>query len=84
MSDHAVLGQFDLGEEIDRFQPGEDLSGREPRQVHGPRGMPIWGEEFFGDAQPGRDDLEQVRARLIDALVEHLQTLQRDPAGPVD
>ena len=57
--------------EIFRIIDGQaDLSG------HGPRHMPVWGYEFFGD--DADDEVAHRRATdKVDRLVAYLRTLQR-------
>jgi hypothetical protein len=42
------------------------------------REMPIWGDEFFEDVPPTTPSLESVKARLIEVLVEYVETLQTE------
>ena len=37
--------------------------------------MPIWGDEFFEDAPSQAPNVEQMKRRLLDVLVEYLETL---------
>jgi mono/diheme cytochrome c family protein len=64
------------GSPLDRERLAATINGRESLRVHGPRSMPVWGEEFFSAAPPGTANLEEVRAGIIGALVDYLQTLQ--------
>jgi hypothetical protein len=38
--------------------------------------MPIWGVEFFEGVPPTTPNLEDVRLRLIEVLVQYLETIQ--------
>jgi hypothetical protein len=38
--------------------------------------MPIWGDEFFQDMPPNSPSPESAKRRLIEVLVEYLETLQ--------
>ncbi len=66
------------GTPLDRERIAGYIDGRLILGVHGAREMPIWGEEFFADAPSDTPNLEAVRRRLIDVLIEHLQSLQRE------
>lgn len=50
------------------------IDGRDPIKGHGGPDMPIWGDAFKRSSE--KYDEKAVKAR-IDALVEHLKTLQR-------
>lgn len=64
------------GTPLDRERLAKYIDGREMVALHGLREMPVWGEEFFGDAPPESPNLEQLRHRVIDLLIDHLETLQ--------
>ena len=66
------------GTPLDRERLADYIDGRRLVDVHGPREMPIWGEEFFEDVPPTTPNLERVKRRLIDVLVEYLETLQTE------
>lgn len=66
------------GTPLDRERVVEYIDGRGLVAVHGPREMPIWGEEFFEDVPETTPSVEQVKRRLIDVLVEYLETLQTE------
>jgi mono/diheme cytochrome c family protein len=53
------------------------IDGRDTRPPHGPRDMPVWGYEF---AKAGADSAaaRQQSQELIDRLVKHLSTLQKN------
>jgi mono/diheme cytochrome c family protein len=63
------------GTPLDRDQLAEYIDGRMLSSFHGPREMPIWGDEFFEDA-PGSRNVEMARKRLIEVLIGYLETLQ--------
>jgi mono/diheme cytochrome c family protein len=66
------------GTPLDRKALQQYVDGRQLLSLHGGREMPIWGTEFFAEVPPGTLNLETVRHHLIEALVEYLETLQRD------
>lgn len=66
------------GTPLDREPLAEYIDGRQLFGTHGPREMPIWGNEFFEDAPPTTPNLEGVKRRLIEVLVDHLETLQTE------
>lgn len=66
------------GTPLDRARLAEYIDGRRLVTAHGVREMPIWGEEFFEDAPPGTPSLEATRSRVIEVLVDYLQTLQAE------
>jgi mono/diheme cytochrome c family protein len=66
------------GTPLDRERVAEYIDGRGLLIAHGPREMPIWGEEFFEDVPETTPSVEQVKRRLIDVLVEYLETLQTE------
>lgn len=68
------------GTPLDRERLARYIDGRMLFSIHGPREMPIWGEEFFEGAPGGTPGLEEARHRLIEVLVDHLQRLQREQA----
>jgi hypothetical protein len=45
-------------------------------EAHGPRTMPVWGYEFYGDNADDEAAHEQA-ARTIDRLVTYLRSIQR-------
>jgi mono/diheme cytochrome c family protein len=54
------------------------IDGQAELSAHGPRHMPVWGYEFFGE------DLDDEGAhgqseRKVDALVNYLRSIQRAP-----
>jgi mono/diheme cytochrome c family protein len=52
------------------------IDGESPRAAHGPRHMPVWGYEFFG--QQGDDRLAHQQAtERVERLVSYVGTLQR-------
>jgi mono/diheme cytochrome c family protein len=64
------------GAPLDRERLAQYIDGRMLASFHGPREMPIWGDEFFEDAPPGAPSVEASKRRLIDVLIEYLETLQ--------
>lgn len=69
------------GSPLDRERLAAVVDGRGPRRVHGPRSMPVWGDEFFSEARPEMANLEETRAGLIAALIDYLQTFQTDASA---
>jgi len=52
------------------------IDGQAELQSHGPRHMPVWGYEFFGD--DADDEVAHRRAtERIDRLVAYLRSIQR-------
>ncbi|MGI9433073.1 MAG: c-type cytochrome [Myxococcota bacterium] len=70
------------GTPLDRKRLAEYIDGRMLTSYHGAesREMPIWGEEFFGDAPPDTVGIEGARRHLIRVLVNYLQRLQSEQA----
>lgn len=66
------------GTPLDREPLVEYIDGRWLVDVHGPREMPLWGQEFFEDAPPMAPGLEGVKRHLIEVLVGYLETLQTE------
>jgi mono/diheme cytochrome c family protein len=64
------------GTPLDRDDLAEHIDGRMLSDFHGLREMPVWGDEFFEDAPPGSRNVEMARRRLIEVLIEYLETLQ--------
>lgn len=56
----------------------ETIDGRGLIDAHGRREMPVWGYEFFVESGADRRAEREMHA-LIEKLVEHLRTLQREP-----
>jgi mono/diheme cytochrome c family protein len=54
------------------------IDGRRPVRGHGNADMPVWGDAFKRSGQGGSEDA--IKAR-IDALVEHIRSLQVLPAS---
>jgi mono/diheme cytochrome c family protein len=53
------------------------IDGQSELAAHGPRHMPVWGYEFFGD--DADDEIAHRRASgKIDRLVEYLRSIQRE------
>lgn len=66
------------GTPLDRERVAEYIDGRMLVDVHGPREMPVWGEEFFEDVPGSTPGLEAVKRRLVEVLVAYLETLQAE------
>ena len=66
------------GTPLDRTALHRYVDGRQLLTAHGASEMPVWGSEFFPDVAPGTLNLEEVKHMLIEALVEHLETLQSE------
>jgi mono/diheme cytochrome c family protein len=64
------------GTPLDRERLARTIDGRRLFGGHDPREMPIWGEEFFEGVPSTTPDLESAKRRLLEVLVEHLETLQ--------
>lgn len=58
------------------------VDGRDMRALHGPAGMPVWGEIFSAEATSTEDAATLARARL-DAIISFLRTVQRSPESGV-
>jgi mono/diheme cytochrome c family protein len=52
------------------------IDGQADTPTHGPRSMPVWGYEFYGD-DPDDEVAHKQASRLIDRLVKQLQRMQR-------
>ena len=67
------------GTPLDRERLTAYIDGRGLLEVHGPREMPVWGDEFFEDAPPLTPNLvEAAKHHLIAVLVEYLETIQTE------
>ena len=66
------------GTPLDRKKLAEYIDGRRLLDAHGPREMPIWGSEFFEDAPPTTPNVEGAKRRLIEVLVQYLESLQTE------
>jgi mono/diheme cytochrome c family protein len=66
------------GTPLDRERVAAYIDGRRLFEAHGPREMPIWGDEFFEDVPPNTHDLDPLKRRLVDVLVRYLETLQTE------
>lgn len=65
-------GQFPV-DEVFRI-----VDGQADLPAHGPRHMPVWGYEFFGD-DPDDEAAHRRATDKIDRLVNYLRSLQRVP-----
>ena len=52
------------------------VDGQADLRSHGPRHMPVWGYEFFGDA-PDDEVAHRQASDLVKRLVEYLRSIQR-------
>lgn len=52
------------------------VDGQADLTAHGPRHMPIWGYEFFGD-EPDDEAAHREATEKIERLVRYLQSIQR-------
>jgi mono/diheme cytochrome c family protein len=52
------------------------IDGQADLPAHGPRNMPVWGYEFFGD-DPDDEKAHREATEKIDRLVEFLRSIQR-------
>ena len=66
------------GTPLDRERLEEYVDGRVLLDAHGRTEMPVWGNEFFEEVPPGTPNLERVKHRLIEVLVDYLETLQTE------
>jgi mono/diheme cytochrome c family protein len=66
------------GTPLDREGLAEYIDGRRLMTFHSARDMPIWGKEFFEDAPADTPNLGAVKRRLIEVLIEHLESLQAE------
>jgi len=82
-----------LGEKYGRPLPSEPIAafidGRSDVKAHGPREMPVWGEQLY-PGKPGRSPApgtpsgklrEEARRGAIEMIVAYLQTIQQ-PSEP--
>lgn len=66
------------GTPLDADRVADYIDGRSLLSAHGNREMPIWGEEFFEDAPADTPNLERIKGRLVEVLVEYLESLQSE------
>lgn len=52
------------------------IDGQADLSAHGPRHMPVWGYEFFGD-DPDDEVAHRKAAEKIDGVVNYLRSIQR-------
>ena len=65
--------------EFPEGQIAEFIDGRRWVSAHGPREMPVWGEQF-GEGTPGSVHHETAALGRILLVVEYLRTIQDPPA----
>jgi mono/diheme cytochrome c family protein len=53
------------------------IDGRRDVVAHGPREMPVWGDEFFPGETADNPDRDGARRRTIRAIVEYLESIQQ-------
>ena len=60
--------------------PAEEIfrivDGQADLRSHGPRHMPVWGYEFFGD-DPDDEAAHRQATEMVERLVEYLRSIQR-------
>jgi hypothetical protein len=66
------------GTPLDRKQLEAYVDGRSLFDAHGDREMPVWGDAFFEDSPPWMPNAEGVKRRLIELLVDYVETLQTE------
>jgi mono/diheme cytochrome c family protein len=66
------------GTPLDRGRVAAYIDGRQLFGGHRSGEMPIWGDEFFDDVPPTTPNVEGVKRRLIDVLVDYLEGLQTE------
>lgn len=54
------------------------IDGQADLTAHGPRHMPVWGYEFFGD-EPNDEAAHRQATRKIERVVAYLRSIQRAP-----
>ena len=54
------------------------VDGQADLSAHGPRHMPVWGYEFFGE-DPDDEVAHRAAADKIDQVVSYLRSVQRTP-----
>jgi mono/diheme cytochrome c family protein len=54
------------------------IDGQADLTAHGPRHMPVWGYEFFGD-EPDDEAAHRQATRKIERVVAYLRSIQRVP-----
>ena len=65
---------------IDRI--ADFVDGRSHVAAHGPREMPVWGEQLYRGEREGAPAKEAARRGTVLLIVEWLQTIQRGGAPP--
>jgi len=54
----------------------DSLTGRRLIRAHGPPQMPVWAERLDSGESPAAAAAGLYRARLLEALVDHVESLQ--------
>lgn len=80
-SDLTLLARHNKGK-WDGEKVRRSIDGRDPLKGHGGTDMPVWGDAFKASRDGNTEDAVKER---IQALVEHIQSLQAPPEhGPAD
>jgi mono/diheme cytochrome c family protein len=80
-SDLTLLARHNKGK-WDGEKVRRSIDGRDPLKGHGGTDMPVWGDAFKASREDNTEDA--VKAK-IEALVEHIQSIQAPPErGPAD
>jgi len=74
-SDLTQLGRR-FGMPLDRDRVAKYIDGRMSVLAHGPRDMPVWGNQLT-DELIGQPATEDTKRRTIDAIVDYLVSIQR-------
>lgn len=70
------------GEPFPTEQVRRIVDGRQVLAAHGARRMPVWGYEFATATVSEPDAGAETAAALVERLVAHLATIQRQPPPP--
>lgn len=77
-----------FGSPLSPSKVAEYIDGRLDVLAHGPRDMPVWGERFKTDPEPGQPVTEDSGRLSIRVIVDYLLSIQavqdagRGPEGP--
>jgi len=63
------------GSPLPHEELAEFIDGRRDVAAHGPRAMPVWGEEIY-DNLPDGATVEEMRAGTIEMLLDYLESIQ--------